>query len=79
MGSRLVKKTFIFNSFLNIAFSQKIFCKFVKFILGASPAKFMPLEDILKMNSSLEKMAIVHEIAIDKNFTVFFMKFIFYL
>lgn len=53
---------FIFSSIL----------KFVKFILGASPAKFMSFEDILKMNSSLEKMAIVHEIAIDKNFTVIF-------
>lgn len=37
----------------------------------------MPIEDILKMNSSLEKMAIVHEIAIDKNFTVVFLKQLF--
>uniref|UniRef100_A0A915DSI5 Uncharacterized protein n=1 Tax=Ditylenchus dipsaci TaxID=166011 RepID=A0A915DSI5_9BILA len=39
-------------------------------VAGASPAKFIALEDILKMNSAIEKMAIVHEIAVDPKFNV---------
>jgi len=39
-------------------------------IAGSSPAKFISLEDLVKMSSSLEKMAIIHEIAIDPKFDV---------
>ncbi|KAI1730319.1 t-complex protein 11 domain-containing protein [Ditylenchus destructor] len=39
-------------------------------VAGSSPAKFINLEDIIKVNSSLEKMAIIHEIAVDPKFNV---------
>lgn len=38
--------------------------------LGSSPSKFIALEDLIQMDSNLEKMAIVHEIAVDPEFNV---------
>lgn len=39
-------------------------------VAGSSPAKFVSLEDLIKMNDSIEKMAIVHQIAVDPKFKV---------
>jgi hypothetical protein len=39
-------------------------------IAGASPAKFFTIDEILKVNTTLEKMMLAHEIAIDPNFSL---------
>uniref|UniRef100_A0A914IG85 Uncharacterized protein n=1 Tax=Globodera rostochiensis TaxID=31243 RepID=A0A914IG85_GLORO len=39
-------------------------------VAGASPAKFVSLEDLIKMNDCVEKMNIAHKIATDPNCTV---------
>uniref|UniRef100_A0A7E4ZRY3 T-complex protein 11-like protein 1 n=1 Tax=Panagrellus redivivus TaxID=6233 RepID=A0A7E4ZRY3_PANRE len=39
-------------------------------IAGASPVKFFTLDELLTVNSSLEKMIIAHEIAVDPNFSL---------
>uniref|UniRef100_A0A914BV58 T-complex 11 n=1 Tax=Acrobeloides nanus TaxID=290746 RepID=A0A914BV58_9BILA len=43
-------------------------------VAGSSPAKFFTIDDILKVNDSIEKMALAHEIAIDPNFRLENMK-----
>lgn len=37
-------------------------------ITGASPPKFVSLEEIMKATNGLKNMALAHEIAVDKNF-----------
>jgi hypothetical protein len=37
---------------------------------GSSPAKFFSLEEILAVKDGLEKMALVHEISVEPNFSV---------
>uniref|UniRef100_A0AC34F1Y8 T-complex 11 n=1 Tax=Panagrolaimus sp. ES5 TaxID=591445 RepID=A0AC34F1Y8_9BILA len=39
-------------------------------VAGASPAKFFTIDEILKVNSTLEKMLLAHEIAIDPEFSL---------
>jgi hypothetical protein len=39
-------------------------------IAGASPVKFFTIDELLKVNSTLEKMMLAHEIAIDPNFSL---------
>ena len=37
-------------------------------LTGASPPKFVSLEEIMKATDGLKNMALAHEIAVDKNF-----------
>ena len=37
---------------------------------GASPVKFFTIDELLKVNSTLEKMVLAHEIAVDPNFSI---------
>ena len=37
-------------------------------LAGASPPKFVSLEEIMKATNGLKNMALAHEIAVDKNF-----------
>uniref|UniRef100_A0A914YY66 T-complex 11 n=1 Tax=Panagrolaimus superbus TaxID=310955 RepID=A0A914YY66_9BILA len=39
-------------------------------VAGASPAKFFTIDEIIKVNSTLEKMLLAHEIAIDPEFSL---------
>lgn len=38
--------------------------------LGASPVKFFTVDELLTVNSTLEKMVLAHEIAVDPNFSL---------
>lgn len=40
------------------------------FIIGASPPKFVSLEEIVKVANGMKNMALAHEIAVDKNFQI---------
>lgn len=37
-------------------------------LIGASPPKFVSLEEIVKAANGMKNMALAHEIAVDKNF-----------
>ena len=37
-------------------------------LIGASPPKFVSLEEIIKAANGMKNMALAHEIAVDKNF-----------
>lgn len=37
-------------------------------LVGTSPPKFVPLEEILKVANDMQNMTLAHEIAVDKNF-----------
>uniref|UniRef100_A0AC34QNB9 T-complex protein 11-like protein 1 n=1 Tax=Panagrolaimus sp. JU765 TaxID=591449 RepID=A0AC34QNB9_9BILA len=39
-------------------------------IAGASPVKMFTIDELLKLNSTLEKMVLAHEIAVDPNFSI---------
>ncbi|KAE9552275.1 hypothetical protein FO519_004521 [Halicephalobus sp. NKZ332] len=39
-------------------------------IAGASPVKFFTIDELLKVNSTLEKMVLAHEIAVDPSFSI---------
>lgn len=44
--------------------------KMSNFIIGASPPKFVSLEEIVKVANGMKNMALAHEIAVDKNFQI---------
>lgn len=41
-----------------------------RWVAGASPAKFVTLDELMDMSAAMENMALVHEIAINPDFTI---------
>lgn len=53
---------------INILIRQKSPNFMVGGLTGASPPKFVSLEEIMKAANGMKNMALAHEIAVDKNF-----------